>query len=313
MKAIKKLKDSAIVLLLVVVVLMSFSCSKESLDVEVDKPQIELDPAKWKFPEYKGVKDVKGDTEIVYPIVKGKLGQPYFIGDNDKTNFTNLFKIKEEHLKAWKFYASILPLKSYDGLWTELHFMEKGSGGSAGPIDEKDPKHFSMVLPSVKFYPNIYTLIHEFGHILTLNNKQLDFNVKKADCKTYKIYNGCFKEGSYGAQFYKDYYSGQVFEAEYLAMRSDPNTDLYHPDSQVKIKTLYNKYKDYFYDDYCVVDLSEDLAVTFERFVSWPKPTDASKIKNKKILHYYNDAAMAKLRKDILKNIEAAKKIYGDF
>lgn len=302
-----------ILYLFLLIALFISSCSNDSQEIDLQQEEIAQNPNNWKFPEYKGVQEVKGDTEIVYPIIKGKLGQPYFIGDNNRTNFTNLFNLREEHLKTWKFYTSILPFDSYNGLWTELHFMEKGSGGSAGPLDEKNPKHFSMVLPSVKFHPAIYTLIHEFGHILTLNDKQLDFNIKKANCNTFKIYNGCFKDGSYGADFYKNFYSGKPFETEYLAMRNNPNIDLYHTDNHPILLAFYNKYKDDFYNDYCVVDLSEDLAESFERFISGPKPTDTSKIKNKKILHYYSNSTMNKLRTDILKNIEEAKKIYGDF
>ncbi len=42
-----------------------------------------------------------------------------------------------------------------------------------------------------------YTIIHEFGHVLTLDKTQLDASITEANCTNYFPGEGCAKENSY--------------------------------------------------------------------------------------------------------------------
>jgi hypothetical protein len=301
-----KLKSTTFVLLTLLINLFFASCNKDSGNLDSTDAT-----NNFKFPEFKGKQDVLYGTQIVYPIIKGKgkLGQPFFIGENNKAYFNTLFNSRESHLKKWDYLSKLFPLESYDGLWTQLAFSIGGApSASAGPIDINDARYFRMNFLNEGEGEGeghyLSGVIHEMGHILTLNDKELDPSVSNMDCKTYRCFNGCFKVGAFGDLFYTKFYKNQQpFLSEYEVLKEQSNT-LGNEEFDVLKENFYNKYPDMFLDSYCLTDFVEDLAVTFDQFIEGEKPTDNTKIKNKKVLLFYQDDKMVELKNKILENIK---------
>jgi len=293
--------------------------NKNNYSIELTKNNYSLNPTETaqdkdlSNPQYKGQGNLVYESQIVYEIENGKLINSFLLGDNNKKVFKELLENQREHLKTWEFITKLFPLYSYDKLWTQVAFGPSNMGAlTAGPINGEDPQEFKMDLASEKFTPHItYYLIHEFGHILTLNANQLDAQTSKEKCETYYIVNGCFKENSYGNKFAEKFWKGSNYEKEYLKLKStsqDPGSYDYENPAWEK---LFKKYENDFVSSYASSSIEEDLAETFTDFIMKEKPTGKSTIKNQKILFFYEFSEMIKLKEDVTNNIKNLEKEYN--
>ncbi len=119
------------------------------------------------------------------------------------------------------------------------------------------------------FNPRGYThrtLVHEFGHIVALNDTQLDGLARKLGCKTYFAEDGCSREGSYINAFYDTFWA--ELEKEW---RKGNNPDFYKNNS------------DRFVTEYAATSPLEDFAEVFADFVVKDIPSTQTAIKDKKI------------------------------
>ena len=133
------------------------------------------------------------------------------------------------------------------------------------------------------------SLVHEFAHVLTLNNTQLTpIDLKKwaPDCWL-QLYTGegCAKENSIIDSFYKKFWE----EEDYEIVGAKENWD----------EELYESKPDSFIRYYAATSPSEDIAESFAYFAVKPKPSNAKLIKNQKILFFYQYPKLVKLRNKI--------------
>lgn len=126
-----------------------------------------------------------------------------------------------------------------------------------------------------------YVIIHEFGHILTLNSTQLDPSV--TNCTNYNPSEGCSKDNSYFNEFFKKYWN-DIFD-EFQAL----------PDTDAASDQFYQKYKDRFVTNYASTNLTEDIAEVFASFITDDKPTGTT-IANKKVLLFYDKPELLEFR-----------------
>jgi hypothetical protein len=155
-----------------------------------------------------------------------------------------------------------------------------------------------------------YTLLHEFGHLLTLNRDQVDVSVpvyhhpndediyqqEVKACSQYFSGEGCSKPDSYINQFFdrfwKDFYAEwQVIDAEQDDTKRSNMLD-----------DFYKTYQDQFLTDYAPTNPAEDIAESWTFFILAPKPEDSS-IANEKILFFYEYPELVNLRAQILNRV----------
>lgn len=128
------------------------------------------------------------------------------------------------------------------------------------------------------------TIVHEFGHIITLNETQLDPIKKKSECTTYHPGEGCAKPDSYLYNLYKKYWT-------YIPVENSAQKN-------------YEEYEDQFVSMYAATNAPEDIAETFRYFVLAKIPESTTPIYNKKILDLNKSQELQNIRSYIRTHIK---------
>lgn len=131
------------------------------------------------------------------------------------------------------------------------------------------------------------TLVHEYGHYLTLNQTQADYT-EDYDIKNYCEIGMVTKKDSLLNQFYQTFWKDYVLE-EFPTKYS-----------------FYVRNQDSFVSDYAATNPAEDIAETFRVFVMEEKPT-GDKIRDKKVRFLYDWPGYPELRREIRKNLKLDK------
>ena len=155
-------------------------------------------------------------------------------------------------------------------------------------------------------YDLSYTLLHEFGHFLTLQPDQVppDSNVfynphdeviyeqALATCPRYFTGEGCSNSGSYIDEFFNRYWRDMYTEWEQInAIRGQ---DSYRE----LLDDFYSKYQDRFLTRYASTSPEEDIAEAWSFFVLAPRP-EPTTMANLKILFFYDYPELIALREQI--------------
>lgn len=125
------------------------------------------------------------------------------------------------------------------------------------------------------------TIIHEFGHIVTLNNEQV--NSSATSCSTYSLNEGCATNDSYIYKFYTNYWKDTPSENT-----ADQN---------------YKANPNNYVSEYAATNISEDIAETFRVYVLSATPSDNTIVKNKKIIELNGYQNLQNLRTSIRSKI----------
>lgn len=113
----------------------------------------------------------------------------------------------------------------------------------------------------------VATLIHEYGHILTLETSEVSPDV--GVCSTLDLDEGCAAEDSVVFAFQRRFWSGY-----------EDAPDPANSDADVAWE-FYLEHEDDFVSDYAATNVVEDLAETFMTFVLEDEPTGTSTVAEK--------------------------------
>ena len=205
--------------------------------------------------------DNEGETEDIltlYDVVNGQLRK---VKDYDVRNGMKSYQADvDKHYQMWNFYKKLIPETHLNYIKQfEIFYGGDELAGYVVPIGD-DISTWKTGL-AIELANNLddfslsneftYTCIHEFGHILTLNEKQLEAG--EDQCTSFQTYEGCSEEDSYINQLFqigwKDIY------AEHQQV------------DEVDIYDFYIKYQDRFVTDYAATNPGEDVAEVFTHFV----------------------------------------------
>ena len=141
-------------------------------------------------------------------------------------------------------------------------------------------------------------LVHEFAHILTLNEDQLDLRIRGNTCGTYNPGEGCAYANSYLHQFVDEFWEDDDFDA------SEEAEDERDPDEADKIiQQHYEDNDDEFVSPYAATNPVEDLAETFAFYVfEETVPTRARSKIDEKFLFLNGFSEIREIREDIRGN-----------
>ncbi len=133
------------------------------------------------------------------------------------------------------------------------------------------------------------TLIHEFAHVMTLNNGQVDPETDELNCRPqFFTGEGCARKSAFINLFFKKFWTQSQLEAA----ETDP-------------EAFYDKNPERFVTDYAASNPGEDIAETFSYFVARPKPKNCDRsIAEKKLCFLYEFPSLVTLRKNIRTAIE---------
>lgn len=218
---------------------------------------------------------------------------------------------------AWRIFAEVIPAQDR-AMVVQYRSFTDGYENILAAVDQTEGDLTQWVLDidiADLQDPDslLFTLIHEFAHILTLNASQVtpDREVydnwndpvllieKAAACPTYFTGTGCSHADSYIHAFYRRFWAD--IEPEWSVI----DAMQYEDDLLAYYEALYQFYESHpgqFVDDYAVTHPAEDIAESFTYFVFSPRPSGVT-LSEQKINFFYGYPELVRLREDILSGV----------
>lgn len=255
------------------------------------------------------------DTEVTlvtYTISGDELINPFYttVSSNLQTEQDDT----QTHQKIWDYFRAIIPSHQRSVI-SEYAIITDGQGGTLASVSQtySDPDLWSLqvdIADTANYYDLTYTLVHEFGHLLTLGPNQVPpslavFNNPEDDniyldevsaCPNYFPGEGCAKADSYINSYYNQFWV-DIYD-EWNEINLEEDEDAYYD----KLDAFYFKYSDQFATSYAATNPEEDIAEAWAFFVFSPKPTGDT-IAEEKILFFYQYPELVELRANILANM----------
>jgi len=251
-------------------------------------------------------------TLVTYTILGDQIKDP-LLGKAPKT----LQPYQQDSLaqtEIWDYFAALIPPDQRTFL-THYVIYTDGKDNILASVaqSETDMYQWDLVVDIMDTSDPkdlTYTLVHEFGHLLTLNPNQVPpdkavFDNPDSDsiyakevraCPTYFPGEGCSRANSYIDIFFGRFWS-KIYK-EWAVVDNIEDEDVYNE----KLDQFYQKYQDQFVTDYAPTSPEEDIAESWSYFVLRPKPT-AGTIADQKVLFFYGFPELIKLREQIARNL----------
>jgi len=210
-----------------------------------------------------------------------------------------------KHQEIWELAKKIIPL-GYRSKMSHFAIYAGEKNESAGYVfnTTEDLSKWEMGIAIDFAYDNgtfnyngqlAYTIIHEFGHILTLNDTQVDASVFVENCKNFHTGEGCSKNQSHINILYSKYWA-DIWKAFVKA-----------GDNQIQQEEFYNKHEDRFVTRYASTNPGEDIAEIFATFVTRKGGVRGKSIAEQKIGLLYDSPELVGIRNYIRDNFTASK------
>ena len=206
----------------------------------------------------------------------------------------------QKHQELWGLVKKVVP-PNYRNKMSEFLIYNGEVNGSAGFVVEtqSDLSKWQMGI-AINYADDqqelTYTVIHEFGHILTLNNDQVDASIAQGSCSNYFTGEGCSKSNAYinklQSQFWADIWS------EFQNAQN----------SQNGMEQFYNSHNNRFVTQYAATNPGEDVAEVFATFVTRNGGANGNSIAEQKIQLMYNHAELVELRNYIRGNLGSSSR-----
>ncbi len=201
-----------------------------------------------------------------------------FIGDIESTDAA-------EHERLWNDFAWLFPLEErkmvtafsvFSHVDTLAHVVQHEDNAQEWSLAMNiDP---AIMSPEEK----MATLVHEFGHLLTLNSTQVDPFVEQRSCTTLFLDEGCASKDAYIYAFQSRFWPELAYD---------------YNDKQ-------------FVSEYAAMDFVEDIAESWMNFVLTEKPAGAT-IAEKKVLFFYDYDELVMLRAELLARVASWMERYA--
>lgn len=217
--------------------------------------------------------------------------------------------------EAWQVFTELIPAADRQ-MVTQFNVFTDGYSNTLAAVDQskQDAAQWMLEVDIADLEDKnalIFTMIHEYAHLLTLNASQVEpdaeivndpFNLelqkeKAAACPNYFPGNGCSYADSYIHAFYNRFWlevADEWQQVDALQYGTDDFVPYYNA-----LYDFYKTHADQFVGDYAVTHPAEDIAESFTHFVFSPKPLGNS-IKEQKLAFFYEYPELVQLREDIL-------------
>lgn len=255
-------------------------CAKieEEINAELDSLGDEYVESAENFSEReKG--DIQGTTIATYRV------------NSDESITLTKGEVNKQHTEAWETFAKISP-DTFTARFMKLYEVTQDEQDDtlAYVQDDDDNGRWTLGINFGTYGKegkrnDLLTLVHEFGHVLTLNNSQVE-KQKTDGCKTYDTGDGCALPSSFLNAFVQNFW---------------PKSDI--ADAQKKNSELYVKKEASFVTEYAATSPEEDMTESFALFILEKKPIEDATIAQKKVSFFYAYSELVQLRSDMRKEI----------
>lgn len=218
------------------------------------------------------------------------------------------------HAEIWDFFTDLIPA-TFRSYLVEFQMMTDGEDEILASVYQTQDDAYEWglevdIMDIDDTYEFFATLMHEYGHLLSLNPSQVEpsmaiFNDPEDDdvyyaeadaCPNYFPGEGCSKADSYINLFVERFWN-EVFD-EWLDVDSIQDDDAYYD----ALDQFYYDHEDAFVSDYAVTNPAEDFAETFSAFIMDPTPA-GSTTAEKKVLFFYEFPELVALRENVVSSL----------
>ncbi len=258
------------------------------------------------------------DTEVTlvtYTVSGDELADPYF--ESVSSDLQDEQDDEQSQQQVWDYFTSIIPFEQRE-IIAEYAIVTDGQGGTLAAVSQTytDPELWSLqvdIADTANYYDLTYTLVHEFGHLLTLGSTQVPpslaiFNNPEDDdiyfqevsaCPNYFPGEGCATPDSYINNYYNQFWV-DIYD-EWNEVNLEEDDDIYYE----KLDEFYYKYEDRFVTSYAATNPEEDIAESWTFFIFSPQPAGDT-IAEQKVLFFYQYPELVELRANILSDMCAS-------
>jgi hypothetical protein len=245
---------------------------------------------------------------VVYNVKVGQLQAPQLLYIPD--DYRKYQQDLAAQQRIWNYAAALLNpdqlkwITQYkvftDGPYNTMAWVSSEDGNrqtwtlGADIVDSEDPLYLTE------------TLVHEFGHMITLNTDQIPYSElfygwyqNPAVCKQFLHEAGCTNPGSYINLFYQKFWK-DILE-EWRKTVIDPRSGT-PEEFRALVDQFYQKHSDLFVRDYAATNIEEDLAESFTHFVLEPRPGGKGVIEQK-IGFFYDFPELVQMRQQIIQGM----------
>ncbi|MDO9302415.1 MAG: hypothetical protein Q7T89_13600, partial [Anaerolineales bacterium] len=246
---------------------------------------------------------------VTYTVENGKIGEPniLYVPEEFKP-FQNDLQTQQV---VWDYASSLLTVDQLK-LITEYVVFTDGESNTLAWVNTKDDLDLSRWQLAVDIVDTedpvdlTATLIHEFGHLITLNSEQFipteyyySWNQNFATCPQFTIPEGCSNPDSYINLFYQNFWM-DIFD-EWREMVEKPNAETDEEFDALRAE-FYSRHKEQFVREYAATNIREDMAESFMRFVLNPEPAGENPVEQK-MLFFYQFPELTALRRQIIQSV----------
>ncbi len=208
---------------------------------------------------------------------------------------------------AWNLFTAMIPADQRRML-AQFEIITDGPGGVLSAVEQTpdDPNRWILEtdiadMPDTKNLA--FTLLHEFGHLLTLNSSQVPPDLRVFNnpnsvrvreraisaCTTYFPGEGCSLPTSYVNNFFNQFWNSLYSEWSVIDQIEDQDR------RDARLESFYHKYSNQFVDSYAANSPVEDIAETWAYFVLSSQPS-ADSVADQKIRFFYAYPELVALR-----------------
>ncbi|MBB6453771.1 hypothetical protein HNQ94_002222 [Salirhabdus euzebyi] len=247
---------------------------------------------------------------IISYLVRGKeIVEP--ITETDNPSFNEIIQDTVYHEEIWSIVDNIIPVEKRDMLEVLILYTdgEQNELASVEPM-ESDPRKWILnidVMDVDNKYNFVNTIVHEYGHLLTLNDTQINtindpylkennpalFEELQTTCSSYFTDYGCSKETAYISAFYKQFWEHDLEEVwEWI-----------DPYNEFDVYQFYLEHEDHFLHDYAATSIYEDIAESWTYFVFSDRIDHPTYVWEEKVNFFYQYPELVEIRAEILKSV----------
>ena len=250
---------------------------------------------------------------VTYTIEEDKLGKrlDIFVPNELKSEWD----ARAAHEALWRYFAALIPEQEREYV-AEFSVMSDGyeNGLASVGLTYDDLTKWGLnvdILDSRDPHLFTFTLMHEFGHLHTLNSKQVaidrlllrnpeDAAIRDravSACPQYHTGTGCSQPNSYLSEFFNRYWKDLFSEWQEIEAEVEED-EIYYS----RLGEFYKIYQDQFLTKYAATSPTEDIAESWAFFVLSPKPA-LNSIADEKILFFYEYPELVTLRQELLNRV----------
>ncbi len=279
--------------MILVVLLIATSCQREELVID-DNGNV-VDNITNTGNSDHGHDHGSGDGGLTLYAISGNTITK--LKDYDVNSQQKSFQLdKVKHQKMWEYFTELIPLTARSQILEFEVFHGEGELlGYVTPVTEGDLSSWKMglAIDAAQDLSKIdlatefaYTSIHEYAHVLTLNNTQVDASTSEANCGGFHVGEGCVRSDSYINELYNLGWADIIDEHKAIKSGDDESK-------------FYTKYKDRFVTPYAASNPAEDIAEVFTVFVTSDSRPKGNTIADKKVQAMYERPDLLNLRSQI--------------